>query len=976
MTLIESFLDRRTRRALRLFGSRAPGRRRAGTRGPRLLEYLEDRTVLSTIDIVGGVLTYVEASSPGSPNLLTVSTTGPAGQYTFTESLQNITLGAGAIGAGWTGGGTTSVTGPDSSVSSISITRAGTSTVHLASVDDPTAVELGAGASELDYGGVGSPAGVQAAVSVQATGGSATVVVSDSSATTGQTFAVTATQVTGSALSNPITIGAGITGISLTGGSGDDSFQLTGPGSGSLQTYTIDGGGGTDTLAFDSSVGGLDYSVPGRITGSPTPTVDYTSIETIHITEPAAAPAGTGVTIDATEAQAFTNKVVATFTDGDPNVRAADFVATINWGDGTSTTGGTVVANGTGGYDVLGNHAYANPGTYPVSVTVTNRGTSSSATVGGVFITLAQRAAGSGSIASTADVVASTIAAQGAPVSGYRGLTVGNYPTVSTPPANGDVLVATFIDNGTIGAVSAYTASINWGDGGTSSATRIVQTGTANGVVFQVYGTHTYATVGSYPVVTTITKDTGAVAIASSAAAIADAPLTAIASSPIAATEETYFSGVVGSFRDADPSSTAGQFVVTIDWGDGTPQTAGYVTGVTGTGGVTYTINGAHTYADSLPAGKAGSGTPGPQDGTYPITVHVQSVYGSAIALSNTANVADQALTLTGRLDPASDSGASNSDGITNVVQPVYTGTASEPYARVSLYATPQGGSTPALIGQATADGTGAWIITPSAALADGSYAIAAQAIDSSGHTLSDVTPISPALVIDTAGPKVTNVYFDRIHGTITLTTADFGGPGNAGVGLSQSTLIDAANYQFQQTYSPFRLKHLPRFLVSAASTTPGTTTGDQVTTLTINNGKYIRGGHFLFTARSAIPALPSGIQDIAGNALDGEFYGTFPSGNNRPGGDFVAELDSEHHRVYAPRTQVGTASPVAPGTRGAATTIPTYHPGRSANAASAARRHALASAAATRVQAAKARPRIALRHGKAAAAIEGTARS
>ena len=81
-------------------------------------------------------------------------------------------------------------------------------------------------------------------------------------------------------------------------------------------------------------------------------------------------------------------------------------------------------------------------------------------------------------------------------------------------------------------------------------------------------------------------------------------------------------------------------------------------------------------------------------------------------------------------------------------------------------------------------------------------------------------------------------------------------------------------------------------------------------------------------------------MQDIAGNALDGEFYGYFPSGNNQPGGDFVAQLTAIHHTIFAPSTIVGRATPVSPpGTRQGNVYIPqTINPGKLATASLSAR--------------------------------------
>jgi hypothetical protein len=164
-------------------------------------------------------------------------------------------------------------------------------------------------------------------------------------------------------------------------------------------------------------------------------------------------------------------------------------------------------------------------------------------------------------------------------------------------------------------------------------------------------------------------------------------------------------------------------------------------------------------------------------------------------------------------------------------------------------------------------------------------------------------------LVIDTVGPKVTGVSFDSEHGQIDITFQDYGGPGNAGVGLNAATVIDANNYAFTTVHHP----RVGRFLVNVISDTPGTTTGSQFVILTIGRGRPIHGGFYDFTIRSVRPSNLTGIQDIAGNALDGEFYGFFPSGNNRPGGDFVAQLTAIHHRVFAPGTVIGRATPVSP---------------------------------------------------------------
>jgi hypothetical protein len=57
------------------------------------------------------------------------------------------------------------------------------------------------------------------------------------------------------------------------------------------------------------------------------------------------------------------------FTDTDPTATAADFTATIDWGDGTRSSG-TIAPGSGGGFVVAGNHTYAEAGSYTAQVTV------------------------------------------------------------------------------------------------------------------------------------------------------------------------------------------------------------------------------------------------------------------------------------------------------------------------------------------------------------------------------------------------------------------------------------------------------------------------------------------------------------------------------------------------------------------------------------------------------------------------------
>src|SRR5262249_36462141 len=64
-------------------------------------------------------------------------------------------------------------------------------------------------------------------------------------------------------------------------------------------------------------------------------------------------------------------RVVASFTSGNPAALPSDFTATIDWGDGHSSAG-TVTRDGRGGFNVSGSNTYAAPGTFTVTVAVTD----------------------------------------------------------------------------------------------------------------------------------------------------------------------------------------------------------------------------------------------------------------------------------------------------------------------------------------------------------------------------------------------------------------------------------------------------------------------------------------------------------------------------------------------------------------------------------------------------------------------------
>jgi microcystin-dependent protein/glycosyltransferase involved in cell wall biosynthesis len=148
-------------------------------------------------------------------------------------------------------------------------------------------------------------------------------------------------------------------------------------------TATVDWGDGTtEAGTVTGSNGSFSVSVPSSShfyadEGSVQPVVTITRTAdndrvvptgTVTVTEgDVLTPHGT--TIDVQQGQAF-NGTVATFTDTNVNNVASDFAATIDWGDGTTTSG--VVTFEAGQIGVGGTHTYTMSGTENVSVTLTD----------------------------------------------------------------------------------------------------------------------------------------------------------------------------------------------------------------------------------------------------------------------------------------------------------------------------------------------------------------------------------------------------------------------------------------------------------------------------------------------------------------------------------------------------------------------------------------------------------------------------
>ncbi|GAC1436526.1 MAG: hypothetical protein NVSMB51_08110 [Solirubrobacteraceae bacterium] len=203
--------------------------------------------------------------------------------------------------------------------------------------------------------------------------------------------------------------------------------------------------------------------------------------------DPAVSAAAVTPKPSSTEGANFTG-TVATFTDPDTaGGTAAEYTATIDWGDGTTSAG--TVAGSDGSFTVGGSHTYAEEGSFTTTVVI------SDATTPANVVT-----------------VASPITVGDAPLSasGVAGL---------TGPALNNAAVATFTDGDPAGTLSDYKATINWGDGAVTAGTISGPSGASVGP-YSVNGSHSYSGSAAHTITVTIVDGGGASASAQSAVGV------------------------------------------------------------------------------------------------------------------------------------------------------------------------------------------------------------------------------------------------------------------------------------------------------------------------------------------------------------------------------------------------------------------------------------------------------------------------
>ncbi len=313
---------------------------------------------------------------------------------------------------------------------------------------------------------------------------------------------------------------------------------------------------------------------------------------------------GSSTAVTGTAGTLVSGAPLVTFTDGASPLPAKEYAASIDWGDGTPLSGGTISVSGTT-FTVAGSHNFAQPssaqpaGVYTVTVLIVGDGqqvsTTTTATVGGLTFIIPGTAQNSAPGHVTPPGSAAPMqAVAGSPT---PGIGFGGFDAETT------------IDP------TAYSAMVDWGDGSTSTAATI-DVADSGALIASTSG-HTYDAAGNYTV-QIVVRDaqgfvvgTGSEPIYVSNPTITLAPsLTATAGRAVGPmTLATLWTSLNNSFDGAYYSAV-------VDYGDGSTPVQAAITTLSGNSADVTTSG--HAYA---------------QAGTYALTLTIRDAQGVVVGL-------------------------------------------------------------------------------------------------------------------------------------------------------------------------------------------------------------------------------------------------------------------------------------------------------------------------------------------------------
>ena len=658
-------------------------------------------------------------------------------------------------------------------------------------------------------------------------------------------------------MATPVLVSAGKGTAAITGRIGDFSGMNVDPVNGTFWHSNEFGGGGPTVIA--------NFTPDIAPTLTP-PTAPQTSVEGAS--------------------QSFS---LGSFADPDGGPWTVD----VSWGDGMPHTVFTATAPGT---ITPQNHTYGEEGAYTGTITVTD--TSDGQFDSELF---------SVNVADADLTAGATVLQAGKSGVPFSGVEVGSF-TDANPGA----------------PVTDFSGVTDWGDGSPTSLATFSNTGPG---AFNVTGSHTYAKPGVYTVTTNVVDDGGETTRLTSKFTITDLPVTGSTKNFTAVEGQGTGLFVLATFTDPDTLATVADVNAQLavgGWGDHTPGVAGItltvqqigvtpLTSATDPGAPIFEVLGSHTYAEETPAG-----TPDP------LSVVVTTLGGVSTTLTSPAGggvtVLDAALT------------SSNGTEITGIggspTGSVLLGTfrdANQAATNLDFLPIADGGNGGSVVVN-WGDGSSQTLTDPTDITASGSpnggifsvtaahtypiggtYAYSVTVTDAGGS----VTTFSGSAIIASSlhgGPVIDGMYFNRLNGQVDYIIKDpIPASGGAPSGVSVNTLLDSSNYLLTKVHAG---KAYPgKWVVTDVTAAPDPTIAYAFdVAVTFNGGAIIQGGFYLFTIRDSSNGNSS-VQDLAGNHLDGEFYGSFPSGNGINGSDFVAELQAFHNKIFAPQTIIGTAN-------------------------------------------------------------------
>jgi hypothetical protein len=242
--------------------------------------------------------------------------------------------------------------------------------------------------------------------------------------------------------------------------------------------------------------------------------------------------------ITALQYETFTG-TVATFADSKPGTTPADYTASINWSDGLSTPA-TVTTNPDGSFSISASRSFTTAGNLTATVYLQASETPIDLSAG-LNVTVTPR----------------TLTLTGA-----------NLSVVQSATFTG--ILASFTDNKPGNAASAYTASIAWSDGLTTSGTIVAN---ANGS-FSVTASRAFPDPGALSANITVSTLAGLVSASAPITATVAQRVIALTALDLTVVKGTAFSGIVATFTDNLAGTTASSYVVTVKWSDGLTSSA------------------------------------------------------------------------------------------------------------------------------------------------------------------------------------------------------------------------------------------------------------------------------------------------------------------------------------------------------------------------------------------------------------------